>query len=278
VNHCTVIFAVLLGMLPLALSACDSRTEQIAALEKRIEEAVENGLHEWEAALHAPMRWERVKVERVKAVNGSIELAADGMIRTSNANGSGAEFAIELRPPRSGITAFRIEWAAGVGVEKIEIGEIEIRPDANAPLISIAIATANFEAHTGAVANAVDGNVATRWEVPFHKGKSTAAIFELKSPPKHEPQSSLLLTLRNQRMAARSVNFRVFVSTANPPILEVPDSIRTTMALEPSERSEEQRLEFEKYYRAHSKECAELQRELDRLKADAKPKFKASPE
>lgn len=277
-NHFTAIFAALLGVLPLALSAGDSRPEQIAVLERRIAEAVENGLHEWEAALHASVKWEPVKVERVKAVNGSIQLAADGTIRASNTNRNGAEFAIELRPSRSGVTAFRIEWAAGVGVEKIEIGEVEIRPDANAPLISIATATATFEDHTGAITNAVDGNVATRWEVPFHVGKSTAAVFELRNPPKHEPQSSLLLTLRNHRTAAKSVNFRVFVTTANPPILEVPDSIRATMALEPSERSDEQRLEFEKYYRAHSKECAELQRELDRLKADAKPKFKASPE
>ena len=277
-KHCTARFVVLLGMLPLAFSASDSRTEQIAALEKRIAEAVENGLHEWEAALHAPVKWDPLKVERVEAVNGSIELAADGSIRVSNAGGNGAEFAVHFRTPRTGVTAFRIEWAAGDHGEVIEIGEVEIRPDANAPLISIATATANFEAPGGAITNVFDGDFATRWAGAFRNRKSIAAVFEVRNPLTHEPASSLMLTLRNQRTTRNSATFRILATNAKSPVLEVPESIRATMALEPSERSEEQRLEFEKYYRAHSTECSALQRELARLKSETTPRLKASPE
>lgn len=247
-------------------------------LEKLIAESVEHGLHEWEAALHSPVKWEPVTIEPLSSVNGSIKLGADGAIRASSEAKGDAEFVIHLRLLRAGVTAFRFEWAAGEREEVIEIGEMEIRPETKAPVISVATATGNLEKPDGSIANAFDGNPATAWRVSIHGGKPAAAAFELSSPLKDAPPASMILTLRNLRSVQSPGSFRIYATTANPPVLEVPESIRATMALEPSERSEEQRREFETYYRTHSRDCAALERELARLKAATNPGIKVSPE
>ena len=60
---------------------------------------------------------------------------------------------------------------------------------------------------------------------------------------------------------------RLSATTKAPPVRELPDSIRQTIALEPSERTAEQREELIDYFRPMSKAVASVRKQIKEKRA-----------
>ncbi len=233
---------------------------EVAALESRLSTMLEHDIHEWEADLHKPVKWQPLQIQSATARNAKIEIAADGSLRASGAGE--AAFIIQAVLPQQGATAFRIEFLPNADGQKVSagIGELEIRPAKDSPALTVITASASVENPGSEIAKVVDGNPATGWSVSPDGKISIASAFQLSKPL--ERAEVVTFFLRNKAPAHGPRSFRIYATSHRPPVLELPDSIRDTLALEPSERTEKQRRELERYYRTHSPDCVKTEQQL----------------
>ena len=130
-------------------------------------------------------------------------------------------------------------------------------------------ASADFSQTGFDVARAIDGDERTGWAFANETGRPHAAVFELREPVTAKPGDVFVVTLVQSHGAQHTLGrFRLSATTAPAPVRELPPSILTTLALEPTERTAEQRDELAKYYRPLSPQFAALNKQLEAKRAD----------
>jgi hypothetical protein len=116
---------------------------------------------------------------------------------------------------------------------------------------------------------AIDGSSKTGWAFAGAAGTSHAIVVECTPPIAAENNTELIVSLRQQYGGNHTLGrFRISATDAAAPVRELPPAIHAALALEPSERTPEQRNELLGYFRPLSKYAGDLQRKLDTAKAE----------
>jgi hypothetical protein len=130
-------------------------------------------------------------------------------------------------------------------------------------------ASADFSQREFDVASAIDGDGRTGWALAPELGKPHAAVFELKEPAVAKADDLFVFTIRQNYGQRHTLGrFRISATKAEPPVRELPESIRATLAIEPTERTPQQREEVLNYYRPFSKQFASVMKEVEAKKAE----------
>jgi hypothetical protein len=136
-------------------------------------------------------------------------------------------------------------------------------------VVKLANASAGFSQSGFEAPGAVDGNNKTGWAFAGAAGTAHALVVECTPPVSLDASSELIVTLSQQHGGHHTLGrFRVSTTNAPAPVRELPSAIREALAIEPSERSPEQRTELLSYFRPLSKYAGDLQRKLDVTKAE----------
>ncbi len=133
--------------------------------------------------------------------------------------------------------------------------------------VALRNASADFSQDGFAVAQVLDGDKKTGWALLPQTGQAHAAVFETTAPL--DGQGLLSFTLKQDYGGRHTLGrFRLSATTQNPPIRELPPTIKTILALEPSEREPKQREELAAYFRPLSKTFAALNQQLAAKRAE----------
>ncbi len=113
------------------------------------------------------------------------------------------------------------------------------------------------------IAAALDGKNATGWGLMGPPGERHVFVVEFAKPVDVPVGSVLRVDLDQLHGASHTLGkFRIGITSALPPITELPAEIRAALALEPTERSPQQRDAVSAYFRPLSKHNAELARQI----------------
>ena len=135
--------------------------------------------------------------------------------------------------------------------------------------LPLANASADFSQPEFEAPRAIDGDGKTGWAFAPQLGQPHAAVFELKEPAIVRPGDLFVFTIRQSHGQKHTLGrFRLSATTAERPVRELPASIRATLAIEPTERTPEQRAALLDYFRPLSTQFAKLTREIEAKKAD----------
>jgi Protein of unknown function (DUF1553)/Protein of unknown function (DUF1549)/Planctomycete cytochrome C/F5/8 type C domain len=134
--------------------------------------------------------------------------------------------------------------------------------------VKLANASADFAQPGFEAPLAIDGNEATGWGLAGASGVPHALVAECTPPITLESNAELIITLGQQYGGHHTLGrFRISATDAPAPVRELPPAIRGALALEPSERTPEQRTALLNYYRPLSKYASDVQQKLDTAKA-----------
>jgi hypothetical protein len=194
---------------------------------------------------------------------------------------------LTFKGPLTGVTALRLELLTdpslpAMGPGRAENGNLvlheftasvgpEGKPNEAKPL-AFGKALADFSQEGFAVAGAIDGKLETGWAISPQFGKPHTAVFELKEPLTLI-EGQVLTILMDQRYTDNKHNigkFRLSTTTSKPPLaLEgPPEAIAKLLDVEPDKRTDQQKAELTRYFRAMDQEYGRLQAELN---AQGKP-------
>jgi hypothetical protein len=129
--------------------------------------------------------------------------------------------------------------------------------------IELRNASADFEQKEHGAAGAIDASIDTDWGIAPATGKPHALAVETGSPVDVPEDRELVFTLTQKTPGHTLGRFRLSATTKAPPVRELPPSIMATIALEPSERSQQQREELIAYFRPLSKVDAETRKTIE---------------
>ncbi|HET6408310.1 MAG TPA: DUF1549 domain-containing protein, partial [Chthoniobacteraceae bacterium] len=116
---------------------------------------------------------------------------------------------------------------------------------------------------------ATEGNDKTGWAFAGASGTAHALVVECNPPIMLDRGDELSVSLFQNYGGNHTLGrFRISATDAPAPVRELPASIRTSLAIEPSERTPEQRLALSDYFRPLSKYARQMQRKLDAAKAE----------
>jgi hypothetical protein len=159
-------------------------------------------------------------------------------------------------------------------IEQVPKPSAEYDPSKGVTL-AIARATADFAQDGFGPEGAVDGKPKTGWGFAGGTDRPHAAVFELAKPHELAPGTALAITLRQDYGAQHNLaRIRVTATDEAGPITELPEKIRATLALEPSEREPAQRESLAAYFRPLAKTLGGVRKEIETKKAElakAKP-------
>ncbi len=148
------------------------------------------------------------------------------------------------------------------------------KPNAQFPVpgardLGLRNASADFSQTGFDAARAIDGDERTGWAFGTGTGRPHAAVFELREPVSAKPGDVFVVTLVQAHGDQHTLGrFRLSATAAPTPVRELPPSIMTTLALEPTERTPQQREELAKYYRPLSQQFAALSKQIEGKKAE----------
>ena len=209
---------------------------------------------EWEAAMAEPVTWERPLVIAAEAWHsGALKQHEDGILggKAKPAASQGYVVRIRTRLPR--ITAVRVEFffdpaiagdkRATMPAMLSEFWMSAIAPGSGAyERVPPGVASTDYVRPGNRVEMAIDGNPATAWEIDPTAPGARAAVFELREPIEVREGSMLIVHLQQRRKdAPKFTRFRITVTSHRPPVRELPGLAREALALEPTERTDEQR-------------------------------------
>lgn len=137
-------------------------------------------------------------------------------------------------------------------------------------VIALRQPSADFSQQGSEVASAVDGIERTGWAFAPEFGKPHAAVFQTTKPIDFgDDEITLTFTLKQSFGQQHTLGaFRLFATTQAGSIRELPRSIRTILALEPSEREPAQREELATYFRPLSRTYAALQEQITKKRKE----------
>lgn len=140
---------------------------------------------------------------------------------------------------------------------------MEFDPAKGGP-IAIAAATATYSQDGFAPAGALDGKAKTGWAFGGATEKSHAAVFELSAPLVVKAGENFTFSLKQEYGGQHHLGrIRISATTAEGNVPALPEAIRNTLALEPSEREPAQREALRNFFRPLSTTVAELQKTGD---------------
>jgi hypothetical protein len=135
--------------------------------------------------------------------------------------------------------------------------------------VSLGAVSADFEQKDFAAANALDGKSDTGWAFGGRAGQPHVLVVEFTKSLDVPDGSVLRLDLAQLHGAQHTLGkFRVSVTSSPGPIRELPAEIRAVLALEPTERSAEQRAALTKYFRPLSRQVAEIGKRIEGKKTE----------
>jgi hypothetical protein len=237
---------------------------------------------EWEKGLKAKTGWIVIDPATIKSEAGAtLTKQADGSILAGGKNPSPEKYIVTAATKLKGITGIRLEMlpdpslpAMGPGRApngNLVLNEFTVtaapETDAtNARPVVLHNPKADFSQDGFAVAAAIDGNKTTGWALAPQLGKRHLAVFECKEPVSFDGGTMLTFTLEQQHpdKVHNIGKFRLSVTTSKAP-LELdgpPENVAKLLAIEPDQRTPEQKAELTKIYRAQDAELARLQRVL----------------
>lgn len=130
-------------------------------------------------------------------------------------------------------------------------------------------ASADFAQSGFEASSAIDENSKTGWAFAGGGGAPHAWVVECQPPINLPVGSELIVSLAQEYGGNHTLGrFRISATNAPAPIRELPSNLRASLAVEPSERTPEQRAELLAYFRPLSKYTGDLQRKLDVAKAE----------
>lgn len=285
-RSCSFIVAALLICADFAGAADSDKRRtleaEIAALEasaKAVTPEFEDEMHEWESGLHLPVKWEPLTVLAAESRYGRLEPQPDGSLKAPSSLAGQEVYTIRATTMLKEITAFRVEALLEDGkvgrtgnavltefhatVAPVNAGQ---RPGTGDSL-KFSVGSADFAQKGFEPQFALDGDPKTGWSLAGATDKPHAAVFEL-STPLNVGSGELITIVLWQDHTMQSLNrVRLSATTKAPPVRELPDSIRQTIALEPSERTAEQREELLDYFRPMSKAVASVRKQIKEKRA-----------
>ena len=222
---------------------------------------------EWEAKQAAPV-WTTVDpAELHSSMNATFTKNADHSVSVTGANGKGS-YTVALDVPARPVTAIRLELLADPSLPaggpgraangNLVLAELKatVAPQADpsqAAPVEFARSTADFGQSGYAVAGAIDGNPQSGWAISPQFGKDHWAVFEFKEPIVVDGGARLSLVLDHQFDDMHTVGkFRVAVTSSAEPTraLSLPGEIAEILAIQPLDRSDEQKTQLADYYHA----------------------------
>src|SRR4029079_859589 len=120
--------------------------------------------------------------------------------------------------------------------------------------VTFAQATADFGQKDWGIAKTIDGDKKTGGGFAPLTYEPHTAVFQAKTPVDLGADAVLTFTLRQDYGQNHNLaRIRLSATTAPPPVREFPKDIHAVLAIEPSERSPEQRKQLADYFRPMSK-------------------------
>jgi hypothetical protein len=246
--------------------------------------AYENGMDarqsQWEQGIKntIPPTWTPVEVVQAVSRGGAtLSLRPDGSLLASGKNPSPEAYTVTARTKQTGITGIRLEVLSdpslpGKGPGRspsngnFVLSEFKLAftlpGEKKAKPTVLKNAQADFSQQGYPVAYAIDNIPATGWAVSPQFGKNHVAYFELASPLSLPAGASLTVTML-QQFEGRDHNigrFRLSLTTNKPPLSfkGPPAAIEKILAIEPAQRTPQQKTELNNYYRAMDAELPRL--------------------
>jgi hypothetical protein len=207
----------------------------LALLASCVFASEEEELHEWEADLHAPTKWHPLHLTEIpakpdaSAKDGRLEFQATSTLR--------------------GITAFRVELTPaeqGNSTGKATLfREFQVIDYSDKPTpLALELATASIFEKDKSTAAMIDGDLKTHWLAK----RSSTVSYQLLRPVLNEGMQTFRFVIFHEGL--KSQRIKMHATTRPRPVIELSDSVKETLALEPSERSDEQRAELLALFRA----------------------------
>lgn len=191
-----------------------------------------------------PVVWEPLKIVNATSRDGPIERAADGSLRVP-----AGDSRIEARTALRAITAFRLEVhsdfdgvASAAVISEFQVAAGNLPKSKKINWLRFHFASASSARPGHGAENANDGDLGTAWVCDLGANGSHAAVFELRDRLEFHAPSVLTIHVRQAGGAVRNAfRFRISATARRPPVRELPGPIRAALALEPTERTDDQR-------------------------------------
>lgn len=158
-------------------------------------------------------------------------------------------------------------WEKTVGPAPAPVVYLRLPKETTPKLVN---ASANWSEKENPVAKAIDGSSDSKngWSIGDKPGQLYAASFELENPIT-EADPFLILTLTQKFGTNHTIGrFRVSVTSQKAPVRELPEAIRSILAVAPGERSVEQKAELADYFREFAPSLAGLKADLKKFRKE----------
>jgi hypothetical protein len=214
------------------------------ATAQRSPAEIEQTQHEWESEMAEPVVWEPLTILDATSRDQSIKRAADGSLRVP-----AGDCRIEARTALRAITAFRLEIrsdyegvASAAVISEFQVAGGNLHESNRTNWLRFRIASASSARPGHGADKAIDGDMRTGWAFDLGANSSQAAVFELRDQLEFHGPPVLKIHLRQAQGGVRDVfRVRIFATAKRPPVRELPGPIREALALEPTERTADQR-------------------------------------
>jgi len=132
-------------------------------------------------------------------------------------------------------------------------------------------ASADYSESGYEISKAIDGNTDAKngWSIGDKTGHAHAASFELEGKPFDETGSLLIFTLVQKNGTNHTIGrFRITASTQPLPVRELPENLKTILAVDSDGRTDPQRAELADYFRAFAPSLAKVNEQLRKLRKE----------
>ncbi|HEX5176696.1 MAG TPA: hypothetical protein VFV83_06700 [Chthoniobacteraceae bacterium] len=210
----------------------------------------------WEADMARPIDWRPLTPADVKVEGGAkLRIEPDGTLIASGRAAYSDTFTITTRTALRGITALRIELLPDrAGSADAVINELQVTAtlalDRHASIV-LRNASTDIDAPDAEVGRIIDRKDDTRWRFPLPKTERHFLVVETIEPVAANDHAETELVFRiTQHHGEHGTlsRFKLAAATSPHPVRELPAKLRAILALEPTERSDQQRRELADFF------------------------------
>ena len=266
------------GEADFAAQAAESkrRSDALAAYEKTLPEKHTK----MEADLSRLPVWATAEVVEAKSKNGAtLTQQPDGSILAGGKMVPTDVYTVKLKTDLNGVTAIRLEVlpdpslaAQGPGrapngnlvLTNFKVEAKETGAAGNGQNVALINPAATFSQDQFPIANVLGNNPATGWAIAPQYGKANAALFEFKTPVAFSKGAEITVTLTQNYKDHSIGKFRLSLSTTKPPLrfMGPPEVLAKVLAVEPAQRTPEQKAQLTQYFRSQDAELSRLQQSV----------------
>ncbi|MCA9024233.1 MAG: PSD1 domain-containing protein [Planctomycetaceae bacterium] len=273
---------------------------QLAAMQKPLQEAKESlrpAYAEWETAQQqriadaaaSPLAFHPLRVESVASEGcATLTVLEDGSVLASGEQPDKDVYVLKLALEEP-ITGLKLEVLADESLPQqgpgrapngnLVLSEITASlqfPNATEPLsLPFVAARADHSQDDYPVSDAIKpANGNQGWAIRPETGQNHEAVFAFAEAVSLTGEGATTLTVRLSQQYARSIHtigrFRLSGMTGiDPDLLELPENVRTHLAVKPEERTDEQKNELFEYFVSQDSRVKELQAAIDQFRKSA---------